>query len=385
MRNSVVPLSKAITVPMAQLVKQVEWPENPPPQQQWPPMPDSAGAVTRLRGLAEEGLLAQTMAAASQAERRRLTGAAFAIATPVVFERLTRVYEKRRGHRTCALGVHRLADACLDRFHDDLEAVVADMLTATTTGVHNLEGWITRRLSAVTIDAYRRRRGARGALQRPRLPGWLSRKLDEDTWLGQLAVEILVWVGVPATAGTSLWPLDSWAERRGHVTGDWAGSDAATVEREVEHVLALMRDKPKWYDEHVERPLGAKVPPLAPSFTYEHTSTPEFPALATVQQHEIDDARLADLASVALAAIEARLAADGPLGSTVASVIKTVFGPLDTTAELGGVPHAGPCDGGRISALVDDPAQLDRIAEVVRDILADGVFGHLKLPGDLPQ
>lgn len=381
MPNSVVPLSKAITVPMALLVQQVQWPENPPPQQ-WPPMPDTAGAVTRLRSLAEEGVLAQTVAAAGQAEKRWLTGAAFAVATPVVFERLTRVYEKRRGHRTCALGVHRLADGCLDRFHDDLEAVVADLLTATDTSIYNLEGWITRRLTAVTIDAYRRRRGARGALQRPRLPGWLSRRLDDDPWLGQLAVEILVWVGVPATAGTSLWPLDSWAERRGQITGDWAGSDAATVEREVEQVLAMMRHRAKWYTDHVEIPLGAKVPPLAPAYTYDGVTGPEFSALAAVQQHEIDDARLADLASLALAAIEARLAADGPLGSTVASVIQTVFGRLDG-AEPAEMPHSATGDGGKISALISDPAELERVCGVVRDILADGVVAGRKNSGDL--
>jgi hypothetical protein len=53
--------------------------------------------------------------------------------------------------------VTKLADGCLDRFYDDVEAVVDDLLTHSRTRINNPEGWITSRLKAVTIDAHRRR------------------------------------------------------------------------------------------------------------------------------------------------------------------------------------------------------------------------------------
>src|SRR5687767_12448455 len=118
--------------------------------------------VAKLRSLAREGRLAAVAQSATPGERLRLTGAAFTLAWPIVFNRLTRGYEQRRGHRSCAVSVDRLADGCLDRFYDDVEAVVHDLLTHSTTRIANAEGWITSRLRAVTIDAHRRRRGARG-------------------------------------------------------------------------------------------------------------------------------------------------------------------------------------------------------------------------------
>jgi hypothetical protein len=222
-----------------------------------------------------------------------------------------------------------------------------------------------------------------GALQRPRLQGWLARELGDDEWLGQLALEILTWAGVPATAGASLWPLDSWAEHRSQFTGDWSASTTVTVEREVEHVLNAMRTRPAWYQKHVECPLGAKTAPLAPSYAYEGSAAAEFPAMAAVPQHEILDARLADLASVALASIEAQLDGDGALGPTVALVIKTVFGHLDLAAELTASPHDDSAAEERLTALIDDPSELDRIADVVRAILSDITGGNRKIPGSI--
>src|SRR5690606_38795108 len=139
-----------------------------------------------LRALAREGTLARIYASAGPGEQRRLRGAAMTVAAPVVFNRLTRVVELRRGHPGCAVAISRLTDACLDRFHDDPEAVVHDLLRNATTGIVNLEGWLARRVPAATVDAHRRRRGARGAQQRPRLPAWLAKGLGHDPWLGRL-------------------------------------------------------------------------------------------------------------------------------------------------------------------------------------------------------
>src|SRR5262249_5538006 len=93
-----------------------------------PPMPEMDDAVEALRALARTGRLAERARRATPAEHRRLSGAALAVVWPVVFHRLTRVYEQRRGHRACARSVDQLTDACLDRFYDDLEAVAADLL-----------------------------------------------------------------------------------------------------------------------------------------------------------------------------------------------------------------------------------------------------------------
>ncbi len=331
-------------------------------------------AVARLRLLAERGTLAQAARTSPPRERALLSGAAFALAWPIVFHRLTRTYEQRRGHWSCASGVERLADGCLDRFYDDVEAVVEDLLTHATTSILNAEGWISARLRAATVDAHRRRRGARGALQRPRLPGWLAAGLGNDPWLTELAVEILVWVGIPSTAGTQLWPLDDWAERRVRTTGDVPGSDTRAVQREIHRVLQAMRARPRWHEDYIERPLGAKTPPLAPAgFGDSRLGDPTLaePApLILTEQHELDDRRLTELASVALQAIEAQLAADPGDEAAIGRIIATVFGGVDYAAEAAELPCAATDDGDQIDALIGDPNELSRITDVVRDIIA---------------
>ncbi|BCJ70564.1 hypothetical protein CS0771_01080 [Catellatospora sp. IY07-71] len=324
-----------------------------------------SAAVAELRFLASQGRLAATARTATPRERTALTGAAFTLAWPVVFHRLTRMNEQRRGHWTCAIAVNRLADACLDRFYDDVEAVVEDLLAHATMKIHNAEGWISGRLRAVTIDAHRRRRGARGAQQRPRLPRWLADGLGHDPWLTVLAVEILVWVGVPGTAGGLLWPLDSWAQRRVAVTGDVAGSDVRTVQRDVDRVLAVMRTKERWYADYVERPLGAKTPPTAPAFVDRNAAVVEPPALLLTEPHELADGRLAELAALALIALRQ---ADPCDDAAIERIITKVFGRVDTAGAMACAPHTA--DG--LDALVDDGAELRRIVAAVRAVLAGG-------------
>jgi hypothetical protein len=263
-----------------------------------------------------------------------------------------------------------LADACLDRFYDDLEAVVADLLRAAVS-IDNLEGWVTSRLVPATVDAHRRRRGAKGALQRPRLPHWLAAGLGHDKWLGDLAIEILVWVGVPITAGTAIWPLECWAERRTAATGDIYGSTVGAVGREVEHVLSVMRTKPRWYEAHVERPLGTKNPPVAPAPIDGDSLHLTLPALALNQPHEAYDAALAEMAAIALEAIASSLAGNPGLDleRVVGTVVARVFGTVELAAEIAEPPHGvfGPHE--RVPALVANPAEITRITRVVNDIL----------------
>lgn len=318
--------------------------------------------LQRLRELAGAGTLAATFAAASSAERAELTGAAYDVVWPIVYSRVTRRYEQLRGHPGCASGVANLADECLDRFHDDVESVVQDLLNHARHPVHQLEAWIGGRLVAATVDGHRRRRGERGALQRPRLPGWVADGLDHDRWLTVLAVEILTWVGVRMTAGTETWPLDAWAHHRAQVTGDWAASTPATVAREVETVLAVLRRRPTWYESYVERPLGAKQTPVA-----------AVPAEAPLVLGDPDDrveSELLRLAAEAVRAIDARLSTGGRAEAVVADVIRTVFGGA-FLATLDRAPHAAADPLGGVSDALTDLATLKRIVDTVTAIVTE--------------
>src|SRR4051794_28014936 len=95
-----------------------------------------------VRTLARRGVLAVAVAEAAPPERARLTGGAYDIAWPVVFSGLTQGLERRRGHLTCATSVCHLTDDCLDRFEDDVEAVVHDVVRYARKPIENLEAWI---------------------------------------------------------------------------------------------------------------------------------------------------------------------------------------------------------------------------------------------------
>jgi hypothetical protein len=323
------------------------------------PPPDAR--VRRLHDLAREGRLAAVAAAAEGAERLELTGAAYDVAWPIVFARLTRRVEQRRNHPVCAISVDHLADDCLDRFHDDVQAVVDDLLAHARRPVHDLEGWVAGRLTAATVDAHRRRRGERGALQRPRLPGWLAAELGHERWLLELATQMLVWVGVTNTAGSEVWPLESWAQQRAAHTGDWAGSDPAAVAREVETVVAAMRSRPDWYESYVERPLGRKQAPVA-------ALPPADKPLALADPDERVEAELRRLAADAVGAIDRRLGKGEQTRIVVAEVIRAVFGRT-LAAGLSNAPHSGADPLGGVTGALADPARLSRIVATVRTII----------------
>lgn len=326
-------------------------------------------AADVARELAREGQLAQYFRSASGEERRTLRAGAFDIAWPLVFVRITRPVERKRGHHLCAMGMQRLRPDCLDHFHDDIEAILDDLFAHGDVPIGNLEGWLTMRMPRATVDGYRRRRGLRGAPQRPRVPNWLAEALGRDAWLVELAKSILDWVGTEATAGTSLWPLTAWAERRATVTGDHAAWDSV-VATEVEVVLAAMRRRVTWYEKNVERPLGYKRAPVhfpSRSSTGAHAE-PE--PLAVVERHEKDDALLLELAIQAIALMKRRVNAGEDLHAVVSDVLNTVFGALPASYDLDrltGDELAGP---DQVVALIDDPDRLRRIAATVVELLS---------------
>ncbi|HWS33476.1 MAG TPA: hypothetical protein VN408_12110 [Actinoplanes sp.] len=323
----------------------------------------SSVPVVRLRELAATGRLA---AVADGPDRDDLVPAAYEVVWPIVFARVTCRFERQRGHLACASGVGGLADECLDRFHDDVEAVVDDLLGHARQPIRQIEAWITPRLNAAMVNAHRRRRGARGALQRPRLPGWLRSGLGGDPWLAALATDILIWAGTSGTAGGRLWPAESWAHKRGLATGDWAAADPATVSREIEQVLAVMRGRPAWFEAYVERPLGAKQPPVVTiaTDTYGEPLVP-LPAAGAADRVE---AELSELAAAAVRAIADRIGRGEPAESVVADVVHTVFGGAGS-GTLDQMPHAAADPLGGIIGALTDPARIDRIVAAVREIL----------------
>lgn len=308
--------------------------------------------VAGVRRLARAGRLAGSASDAPPGDLARLRGAVYSVAWPLVFTRITKPLERQRHHPDCARGLESLRPDCLDRFHDDVEAVVEHALRRATTPIENFDGWLATRLNPATVDAHRRRRGEIGALQRPRLPAWLADTLGGDPWLGDLAVQVLVWAGVPATAGGELWPLAGWAERRAELTGEAADRD--TLDREVRQVLTAMRTRPKWYAEHVERPLGHKRAPVAPM---PEDGPAELTPLQLVAPSQLDDDHLASLAEQALTAIEARLNRGHDPTPTIKAVIRCVFGTGVAT-----------CDDWLATALTDE-SRLDRIVAAVSAIL----------------
>lgn len=348
--------SAATTQHNSQLISQHALPQYP-----------AASAVvssTQLDALAASGRLVAT-AAEGPREHAQVGAAVYAAAWPIVFSRVTRTVELRRGHHGCMRSVSALAPECLDCFEDDVAAVVDYVLRFADAPIADLEGWIASRVQKACVDGHRRRRGARGALQRPRLPDFLASGLGHDPWLCFLAVAVLTWAGLPTTAGCGLWPLDEWGRaRQSRVLGADA-ADAAAVERDVETVLSVMRARPEWHERYVEGPLGRKQ---APVYTAAADDLPQ--ALRIVETHEFDDAMLVRLAGLALDDSRRRLDAGQRPRDAVAAAIGTAFGEACASWGADRPPHHDPLPADRIAALLRDPAQVDRIVGTVLDIVA---------------
>jgi hypothetical protein len=223
-------------------------------------------------------------------------------------------------------------------------------------------------MTAVTVDAHRRRRGRRGALQRPRVPRWLSDGLGKDPWLIELTFEILTWVGVRATAGSGLWPLESWAARRVEVSGDWTTGDPATIVREVERVLAAMRVRPEWFARYVDRPLGAKAAPVAAT---PQAGAADYRPLAMVSSADIDEARLTAVAATGVDSITRALTGGADPSAAVIRVVTTLFGAGTAKEEIDRIPGIEPAVEERISELFGDPAIVARVVAVAQQIVRE--------------
>ncbi|WFE62967.1 hypothetical protein [Micromonospora sp. WMMD714] len=325
-------------------------------------------AADTVRELARQGLLARHFREASAEERRWLRAGAGEIAWPLVYLRVTRPVEHKRGHHHCAAGLHRLEPDCLERFHDDLDAVLDDLFVRAERPITNLEGWLTVQLPRATVDGHRRRRGRRGAAQRPRVPNWLAEALDRNTWLVELAKSVLDWVGVEATVSGGLWPLTAWTERRVVVTGDHTAGEAV-VAAEIEVVLTAMRRRATWYERNVERPLGHKQAPVHSPVGDPSGGYAEPEPLALVPRHEIDDALLLELADRAITLMERRVAAGEEIHTVVAEVVGVVFGAIPASYGLDRDPGHDPVDAEQVAALVGDPERLASITTTVVELL----------------
>jgi hypothetical protein len=239
-------------------------------------------------------------------------------------------------------------------------------LAHADVSIKNLEAWICGRLTAATVDGHRRRRGQLGALQRPRVPKWLSEALGQDRWFVDLAVQILNWVGVSTTAGSQLWPLDAWTLRRSTLTGDVTGSSPAQVGRDVDTVLAAMRRRPDWYAAYIERPLGHKQAPVALS----DPATDQEP-LMLGEPADADDASLLGLATEALAAISKRLRDQEDPSAAITEVIHSLFGAADALPGIDQPPHRAIDYQPRLAALLHDPERIARIVPAILSIVAE--------------
>lgn len=322
--------------------------------------------VDEVRDLARRGLLATTIASASGPHRSRLTGATYSIAWPVVYGRLTRKIELRRGHVGCASSVSHLAADCLDRFENDVEAVVDDVARRASTRIENLEGWIASRLVPATVDGHRRRRGESGALQRPRVPAWLATELGDDPWLIDLATQLLIWVGTPGTAGHELWPTESWLVRRCERHGGWSAYGEADVRADIRVVLRAMGSRPRWYERYVEVPLGHKQSPVVSTAQFDERGDP--PVDADTEHERLITA----LAHGAVQLIRARLARGEPARTVVAEVLDTVFG-----ADVG-EGLVGRAYDDRLERVLRDAGELDRIVVEVLEIVGVGRPAELR-------
>ncbi|MDY7085317.1 MAG: hypothetical protein SYR96_09450 [Actinomycetota bacterium] len=309
--------------------------------------------IARLRDLAARGELGRLPAA----ERNLLRPAAYKLAHPIVFDVAYRPVARKRGHHGCARGFRHLGECCLDGFHDDLEAVVERMLSLTDV-VGDLEDWTARWAPKIAIDAYRARRSRVGALQRPRPTEWLSRALGRDPWLCALALRIQEWAGMPGGVGVTLWPVDSWAARQ--------GITVAEVLTDIDKVLVAMRERPKWYHRHIETPLGHKTAPVG-GCPGEGVGDPR--PLPPGDPGEVEDARVGELATLAVEAIRAGLGRGEDAAATVREVLRRLFLGGTGADEIGLAPGEGSGRAERVSVLLDDAVAFEALVERVLRIV----------------
>lgn len=297
--------------------------------------------------------------------------ALYRLVSNLVYERVTRPVERRRGHDRCAASPDKMPPECHDAHQDDVAAVYEDVLANSSLSFENLEGWIASRLKRVTIDAYRRRRGERGALQRPRLTGWLEAEIGDDPWLRRLAVNVLEWAGVTATVAGGGWPLGAWAQQRARITGEPLCTEAA-ITADLEVVLRAMRTRPIWFEAYVERPLGRKQAPLLAERQGgpDRPGEPEYVTYYTPD--ETAEALLTHLAWAAVKTLEQRLGRGDDPHETVVEVVGAVFGAGTGAEEIDRVPGTASDARERIASLILEPEVRTRVIDAVQQIFEKG-------------
>ena len=285
----------------------------------------------------------------------------YRIVSDLVYERVTRPIERRRGHWSCLASVYHLEPECHDRHQDDVLAVRAFAVRHSDRPIANLPGWLASRLKPICVDAHRARRGDRGALQRPRLPRWLIEELGSDEWLCWLAMGVLTWVGVLAAVPGGLWPLEAWAQYRTQTTGfpcsEWA------VARDVERVCAAIRARPDYYERYVELPLGRKSAPVVTPRCAERGAELELRPLALAASGQSAEVWLHE------AAVRVRVAADEELRSACISVLSEVFESGTGGEEMDCVPGAAPDVTAALELRLAGPATVDRIVDALFGLL----------------
>lgn len=326
---------------------------------------DSADLV---RTLTRSGTLRDFSRSASAEDRRRIRAGGMELVWPLVFTKVTQRFELARGHPRCAQGVRLLEPDCLDRFQDDVEAVTEHLFANADAPIQNLESWLTTRLPMATVAGHRKRRGARGATMRPRLPLWLVQGLGGDPWLTELATEILVWVAVEGTAGAGVWPLTAWADRRAERADDHTASEAA-VAHDIAVVLAAMDDRPQWYERNIEIPLGRKQAPLWRPDRTGGGALPDPEPLLLVSDHEINDAMLREFAALALERIQVRVRRGEEPQQVVPEVLNVVFSAPPTGDRTFLAPGTDHTAAEQVERLIADPVRRERIVAAVLQLL----------------
>ena len=214
----------------------------------------------------------------------------------------------------------------------------------------------------------RQYRGERGALQRPRIPRWLSKELGHDKRLTDLAVEMLEWVGIETTAGIDDWPIEIWSSQRVAAGGDHETASRAVAE-DVATVLAAMRKRPKWYADYVERPMGHKRAPLLANHR-DGLDPAQDHGQAAQEAHALDEARRVELAGLMVEAIRTRIERGEDVRTVVVDVISTAFGAGTGSESLDRLPGDDCADDERVNARLADPDTVERIVAVVLDLLS---------------
>jgi hypothetical protein len=319
----------------------------------------------RVRDAMASGRLDRFMRTATAGERAAL----YMIVYHLVF-RVVQIRERVRGHSDCAGSPERMRPECHDQFLDNVETMLEDLLRHAHIPVANAEGWLRSRFNAVTVDANRRRRGRAGALQRPRMPQWLDRLLTTE-WHRTLALEIMNWVGVPQSAGLSLWPLNAWAALRDQVTGTTGSSDAEVM-ADINIVLRAMRTNAPWFSSYIERPIGHKQTGVVPAQrTGAENSEREPDHLDLVSADEHTDALLRRLAAVAVNDIADALAAGGDVNAAVVTALTEVFVVGSGADGLAELPGAGTDHAELVERLLANEENVRRIAKTVIEILRE--------------